>query len=174
MSCYLVGGWPTTEVFAKYYELHYHRKKIKKDDNDETLSAQFRCITFSSELVQTQNEVDAYRKDGPPGGWVAGFIAEFPSTRAKVATTGSMSYTLRWATWTIWLSFRTTLWKMMWIVYHHEMVQYGIGYLHPPIITIGGRSVVIWFLVWWAASRTRSRFITSKHSLCFFCFCPSL
>jgi hypothetical protein len=28
--------------------------------------------------------------------------------------------------------------------------------------------VVIQFLVWWAASRTRSVFITSKHSLLFF------
>jgi hypothetical protein len=40
------GGQPTAEVFAKYYELHYQQKKIKRGESDEALSAQFGCITF--------------------------------------------------------------------------------------------------------------------------------
>jgi hypothetical protein len=35
----LCCGRPTTEVFVKYYMLHYQQKKVKKDGSDETLSA---------------------------------------------------------------------------------------------------------------------------------------
>jgi hypothetical protein len=39
-------GRPTANVFAKYYELHYQKKKIRLDGSDNTLGAQFGCITF--------------------------------------------------------------------------------------------------------------------------------
>jgi hypothetical protein len=33
-------------VFAEYYGLHYQQKKLKKEDSNATLGAQFRCISF--------------------------------------------------------------------------------------------------------------------------------
>jgi hypothetical protein len=40
------GGYPTTDVFAMHYELHYPQKKIKLEGSTNTLADQFRCITF--------------------------------------------------------------------------------------------------------------------------------
>jgi hypothetical protein len=40
------GGHLTADAFVKHYELHYRQKKITLDGSDNTLSAQFGCITF--------------------------------------------------------------------------------------------------------------------------------
>jgi hypothetical protein len=40
----------------------------------------------------------------------------------------------------------------------------------PAIVTVGGKSVIVGCLVFWALSRTRSLLIASKHSLWFFAF----
>jgi hypothetical protein len=39
------GGHPIADVFARHYELHYKKKKIKLKGSDNTLSTQFGCIT---------------------------------------------------------------------------------------------------------------------------------
>jgi hypothetical protein len=40
------GGHPTTDIFAKNYELHYQHKKIHLDGCETTLAMQFGCIAF--------------------------------------------------------------------------------------------------------------------------------
>jgi hypothetical protein len=40
----------------------------------------------------------------------------------------------------------------------------------PAIITVGGQTAKVGFLVFWALTRARSLLIASKHSLLFFVF----
>jgi hypothetical protein len=40
------GGHPSADVFVKYYELHYHQKKIRLEGSKNTLGAQFGYIMF--------------------------------------------------------------------------------------------------------------------------------
>jgi hypothetical protein len=40
------GGYPTADVFARHYELHYQHKKIHLEGCQTTMAAQFGCITF--------------------------------------------------------------------------------------------------------------------------------
>jgi hypothetical protein len=89
-------GRPTAEVFAKYYDLHYQQKKMKKDESNEVLNTQFRCITFHPNQYGGQAKLTPVVKNKWSGGWrAAGFIAGFPSTRAKLAARGYIYCTLR-------------------------------------------------------------------------------
>jgi hypothetical protein len=39
-------GHPTTDVFARHYELYYQNKKIQLEGSETTITAQFGCISF--------------------------------------------------------------------------------------------------------------------------------
>jgi hypothetical protein len=64
----LCGGQLTVEVFAKHYELHYQQKKIKK--GDETLIAQFGCITFHPNCYGDRAKLMPAVKNWWSSGWM--------------------------------------------------------------------------------------------------------
>jgi hypothetical protein len=78
---------PTAEVFAKYYELHYQQKKVKK--GEETLNAQFGCITFHPNRYGDGAKFMPVVKNNSSAGWARSwFYCKVPIHQSEAGGKG--------------------------------------------------------------------------------------
>jgi hypothetical protein len=83
------GGRSSADVFARHYELHYQQKKIRLKGNENTLAAQFRCITFHPSHYEGRVKLTPAMKHKWSSGWVRNwFYCNVPSQKTNVREKG--------------------------------------------------------------------------------------
>jgi hypothetical protein len=83
------GGHPTADVFARHYELHYKKKKIKLKGSDNTLSTQFGCITSDPSCYGGRAKLTPIMKNKWLSGWAKNwFYYRVPTQKTEVQGKG--------------------------------------------------------------------------------------
>jgi hypothetical protein len=68
------GGRPTVDVFTWHYELHYQQKKIWLEGSENTLAAQFGCITFHPSCYGGRAKLTPAMKNKWTSGWARNLL----------------------------------------------------------------------------------------------------